>query len=174
MTQKTRVEKTLFSAAHPQLYKHLSVHQILVSSLIAIGGMVSILCSVMLDESAFCMALLTIGIFLLLFSFYRFFTKRYETVYKPTGSVVRSGTIFMETSELQTLQQMMLDHHFSSLPRLALKEAGNGRLDYLKSKDGKFVAVQLFRYVPYTYEPVSGIYYYKDDDAIAIARCINI
>ena len=176
MVQSTHVEETLFSASHPQLYKHISVHQILVSSLMAIGGIVGILLSVVLNEgeSTLCMALLAIGIILLVFSCYRFFTKRYETVYKSTGSIVCSGTLYMDTAEMESLQRMMLEHHFSSSFRLSLKEAGNGRLDYLKSKDGKFMAVQLFRYVPYTYEPVSGVFYYIDNDAIAFARCMNI
>ena len=34
MNQATQAEETLFSAAHPQLYKKISVNQILVSSLI--------------------------------------------------------------------------------------------------------------------------------------------
>ena len=31
-------------------------------------------------------------------------------------------------------------------------------MDYLMSRDGQFVAVQLFQFVPYTYEPVSEKY----------------
>ena len=45
-----------------------------------------------------------------------------------------------------------------------------GSMIYLISKDRQFVAVQLFHFVPYAYEPVSQVYYYVGDDAAAIAR----
>ena len=176
MKQTTHVEETLFSATHPQLDKHVSVKQMTISSLIALGGAVSIVFSSLVDkaESTLYMTLLSVGIVLVLFAIYRFFTKSHETVYKPTGSIVRSDTVYMATAELQKFQRMMEKNDFSSSSRLAYKDGGNGRLDYLASKDGRFVAVQLFQFVPYTYEAVTGVFYYADDDAAAVARCMNI
>ena len=95
-------------------------------------------------------------------------------VYKSTGSEVRSGSLYMDTVELQNLKQMMVENSVSNSSRLAFKEGGNGRLDYLASKDGRFVAVQLLQFVPYTYEPITGIFYYTDNDAVAVTRCINL
>ena len=176
MKETNHVVETLFSTTHPQLDKHISVKQILVSSLIALVGVVGIVLSCVVDESdsTLCMALLTVGILLMLFALYRFFTKRSETVYKATGSEVRSGTLYMDAVEMQNLQRMMEKNDFSASSRLAFKEGGNGRLDYMISKDGRFVAVQLLQFVPYTYEAVTGLFYYTDDDAISIARCISI
>ena len=51
MNQTTQAEETLFSAAHPQLYNKISVNQILVSSLIALGGIVAIVIMVLMKES---------------------------------------------------------------------------------------------------------------------------
>ena len=176
MKETTQVVETLFSATHPQLDKQISVKQIVVSSCIALCGVVGIVLSFVLDksDSTLCMAFLSIGVLLMLFALYRFFTKSKETLYKPTGSEVRQGTLYMDTVELQSFKQMMVKNDFSGSSRLAFKEGGNGRLDYLASKDGKFVAVQLLQFVPYTYETVTGIYYYTDNDASAVARCMNI
>jgi hypothetical protein len=176
MKQTNQVVETLLSSTHVQLDKHLCVKKLLVSSLIALGGIVAIVLMMAMDESdtTLSMALLTIGIILLLFALNRFFTKSHETIYKPTGSVVRSGSLYMDSLELQNLQQMIKKNHFPETSRVAFKEGGNGRLDYMISKDGRFVAVQLFQFVPYTYESVSDILYYTDDEAVAIARCINI
>lgn len=176
MKQTTQAEETLFSSAHIQLDKHISVKSILVSSFIALCGVVGIVLSCMLDnlESTLCMALLAVGIILVLFALYRFFAKSHEMVYKSTGSEVRSGSLYMDTVELQNLKQMMVENTFSNSSRLAFKEGGNGRLDYLASKDGRFVAVQLLQFVPYTYEPITGIFYYTDNDAVAVTRCINL
>ena len=176
MKETNQVVETLFSTKHPQLDKHISVKQILVSSLIALVGVVGVVLSCVVDESdsTLCMALLTVGILLMLFALYRFFTKRYETVYKATGSEVRSGTLYMDAVELQNLQRMMEKNDFSLSSRLVFKEGGNGRLDYLVSKDGKFVAAQLLHFVPYSYEVVSDVYYYTDDDAVVVSRCLGI
>ena len=176
MKQTNQVEETLFSSTHTQLEKHLSVKSILVSSLIALVGVIGIILSCVLDksDSTLCMALLTIGIILVLFALYRFFAKSSELVYKATGSEVRQGTLYMDMVELQSLKQMMVENDFSKSTRFIFKEGGNGRLDYQASKDGRFVAIQLLQFVPYTYEPVTGVFYYTDNDAVAIARCINI
>ena len=176
MKETTQVEETLFSTTHPQLEKQISVKQILVSSCVALCGMAGIVLSFVMDESdsTLCMTFLAIGIILLLFAIYRLFTKSKESIYTVTGSEVRQGTLYMDTVELQSLKQMMVKNDFSGSSRLAFKEGGNGRLDYLASKDGRFVAVQLLQFVPYTYEAITGIYYYTGDDATVVARCINI
>ena len=176
MKQTTPVEETLLSATHPQLEKQISVKQILLSSCIALFGVMGIVLSLVMDksESTLCMAFLTIGILLMLFALYRFFTKSKEMIYKPTGSEVRSDSLYMDSVELQSLKQMMVKNEFSTSSRLVFKEGGNGRLDYMVSKDGRFLAMQLFQFVPYTYEPVTGVYYYADDEAVAVARYINL
>ena len=176
MKQTTPVEETLFSSTHVHLDKHISVKQILVSSLIALAGIVAIVLMLVMDasDSTLSMVLLTIGVILLLYSLYRFFTQSHEVVYKPTGSEVRRGTLYMDTTELQHIQQMVKKNDFSSSTRVVFKEGGNGRLDYLISKDNRFVALQLFHFIPYTYESVSDKLYYTDDDAVAVARCISI
>lgn len=176
MKQTAQVAETLFSATHPQLEKHISVKQILVSAFIALFGALGIVLSIVLDQShsTLCMVFLTLGVILMLFALYRLFTKSKETVYKPTGSEVRSDTLYMDSVELQSLKQMMVKNEFSSSASLAFKEGGSGRMDYMASKDGRFVAIQLFQFVPYTYEPVTGFYYYADDEAVAVSRCINL
>ena len=68
--QTTQVTETLFSASHPYLHKHISVYQILVSSLFALGGVVAVVFALQSEESdsTFNMALLPLGVLLLLFS----------------------------------------------------------------------------------------------------------
>ena len=51
-----------------------------------------------------------------------------------------------------------------------IKTVGNGnlRLDILRSQDSKFAAVQLFQFVPYTYNPVTKVFYFTGDKALAL------
>ena len=80
----------------------------------------------------------------------------------------------MDTAELQELLRRLKKNDFSSSSRLAFKEGGNGRMDYMISNDGRFVGVQLYQFVPYTYEPISDKLYYRDDDAVIVANCLGI
>lgn len=176
MKQTNQMEETLFSSTHIQLEKRISVKSILVSSLVVLVGVVGIVLSCVLDKSysTLCMALLTIGIILVLFALYRFFTKSRKLFYKATGSEVCSGTLYMDVTELQNLKEMMAKNDFLNASRLVFKEGGNGRLDYLASKDRYFVAIQLLQFVPYTYETVTGIFYYTGDDALVVAHSMKI
>ena len=77
MKQTNQVEETLLSSTHVMLDKHISVQQLLISSLIALGGIVAIILMMVVDESdsTLSMAQLTIGVILLIYALYRFFTK---------------------------------------------------------------------------------------------------
>ena len=113
--QTTQVTETLFTATHPYLHKHVSVYQILVSSLFALGGVVAVVFALQSEESdsTFNMALLTLGVLLLLFAIYRFSWKSFETIYQPTGSAVKKGTLYMDTIELQRIEDMIKKKDFS-------------------------------------------------------------
>ena len=46
-------------------------------------------------------------------------------------------------------------------------------MDYLISHDKRFAAVQLFRFIPYTYEAASSVYYLTGQDALDFTRCLE-
>lgn len=168
MIKSLSVEASLLSATHPHISKHTSVYSILVSLGVALVGVACVVLSLNFDESSstFSMALLTLGTILILIALYRAFWKSMEIVYIPTGSTIREGSYYLDIADLPTLQEAMTSKNFGQ-PRVSFKQSGNGRIDYMASKDGKFMAVQLSQFVPYTYEPVSEIYYYMDADAQA-------
>ena len=170
------VEDTLFSASHPHLYKRTNVRSVWQSSFIALGGVTFFTISSVMEknDSSLNMVFLIVGIALLIFAIYRFFCKSSEVVYRPTESVVRSGSLFVDSAELQRINQLVKKEDFTKLSSISCKDGGNGRIDYLVSKDGRFVAIQLFQFVPYTFEPISEKSYYTDDVAIAIARSIGV
>ena len=175
--QSTHVADTSFSATYPHLCKRTSVYQILVSSLIALCGVVAIVFAMQLNDEtdlSLCIALLTLGVILLLFAIYRFSWRTTEIVYQPTGSIVKKSSLYMDVVELQYIQDMMKKMDFSHPLRSSFKASGNARMDYMISEDGRFVSLQLFCFVPYTYEPVTERYYYTEDDALAVARCMGL
>lgn len=62
---------------------------------------------------------------------------------------------------------------FETKNDVKVKTNGNVRMDYMISQDKKFVAAQLFRFIPYTYEPASSVFYFTGDDASAFVHCLE-
>jgi len=176
MNQTLSAEATLLSAEHPYISKHVSVFSVILSLLIALLGVAAVVVSVSMDEASdiLSMTLLTVGIILILFALYRIFWKSKEVVYVPTGSVVSEGSFYIDSCDLSEMERLVEDKNFNLSGRMTFKQSGNGRLDFMISKDYNFAAVQLFRFVPYTYEPASPVYYYTGDDAVAFARYLGV
>lgn len=176
MNQIKTADVNLLSASHPHISKQTSVFSIVVSSFIALVGIGAILMALNLSRSAstLCMSLLTIGTILLLIAVYRFSWKSKEMVYLPTGSTMRKGTCYLDIADLQTMKDLLEQGGFELQKNVPVKMSGNARLDYMVSKDGKFAAAQLYRFVPYTYEPFSKVYYYTEADAASFTRRVNV
>ena len=175
MAQSIIAEATLYSASYPHLSRHTSVFSIVISAFIALVGVGVILIALGLNSSAstLCMSLLTIGTILLLIAVYRFFWKSKEMIYLPSGSVVRKGVCYLDIADLQTMKEVLDQGGFESVKNVHIKMSGNARMDYMVSKDGKFAAAQLYRFVPYNYEPFSCVYYYTEADAAMFTRRLN-
>ena len=175
MNQTDYAEATLLSAVHPHLSKHTNVFSILISVLVALAGIAAIVWALDLDKSSstLSMTLLTLGTILLLVALYRMFWRSRETVYLPTGSCITEGSYYLDTCDLNGLSSMLEQGDFNASKGIAFKVSGNARMDYMLSKDHQFVAVQLFRFVPYTYEPASQVYYYTGNEAALFARHLN-
>lgn len=176
MIESVNVETNLFSTAYPHISKRTNIVSVLLSLGIALLGCVCIVISLGLDDSSvtISMVLLTVGTVLLLYALYRVFWRSAEIVYTPTRSVIRERTFYVNSADLEALQRILENKDLKLFSRISFKQSGNGRIDCMFSKDGEFMAVQLFHFVPYAYEPFSAIYYYSDEDAKAFKRYITI
>lgn len=176
MSQTTSAVTSLLSAEHPHISRHTSIYSILVSSSIALLGILSIVGSFHLGASSdtLAMAMLTVGTIVVLVGLYRIFWRSTEVVYLPTGSALSEGSCYMDSCDLPEMSRLVKEKNFSISAPMTFRQSGNGRLDYLISKDGQFAAVQLFRFVPYNYEPASEVYYYTGEDAVAFTRYLKV
>lgn len=175
MNQINTADVHLLSAPHHHISKHTSVYSIVISAFIALMGIGAILIALSMNSSTttLCMSLLTIGTILLLIAVYRFFWKSKEMIYLPSSSVVRKGVCYLDIADLQTMKEILDQGGFESVKNVHIKMSGNARMDYMVSKDGKFAAAQLYRYIPNNYEPFSCIYYYTEADATMFTRRLN-
>ena len=108
-----------------------------------------------------------------LWAVFRLFWRSKEWVYAPTGSVAKEGACFFDVCDLQALTETLEKKGFETKNDVKVKTNGNVRMDYMISQDKKFVAAQLFRFIPYTYEPASSVFYFTGDDASAFVHCLE-
>lgn len=140
---------------------------ITISVLVALAGLIIIvLLSWSNDKSASAyMAGNTLAIVLIIFGFYRLLFKRTQLIYKSTTSILMSGSFFFDSQYLDRLKTMLENKGQVDISNIEFMKSGNARLDYMVSGDGHFVAVQLFHYVPYTFETATEIICLEEADA---------
>lgn len=104
---------------------------------------------------------------------FRLFWRSKEWVYTPTGSVTKEASCYFDVCDLQVLDTLLESKTFFNAIDVKTKTSGNVRMDYMVSQDKKFAAVQLFRFVPYTYEAASSVFYLTGNDATGFVRCLE-
>ena len=175
MNNTISADATLFSAAHPDIVKRTSLSSVIISAILCVVGAGAFLTSLKMGDSSSTISMLFMagGTILFLIAVYRLFWRSKEWVYLPTGSVAKEGSCFFDACDLHALNDALAQKAFSSHNDVKVKTNGNVRMDYMISQDKKFVAVQLFRFIPYTYEPASSVFYFTGNDANAFVRCLE-
>lgn len=168
-------DEIMFSTVHPDIEKRTSVSSVLISAIFCVIGAGAFIASLRIGDSSstMSMALMTGGTILFLLAVFRLFWKSKEWVYVPTSSIAKEHSCFFDECDLQALTAALESKNFAGQKDVKAKACGNVRMDYMLSQDKRFVAVQLFRFVPYTYEPASSVFYYTDAEANAFARCLE-
>lgn len=105
-----------------------------------------------------------------------FFGLKTRLTYKPTQSVI-DIQILNYTSESASRLERLLGYDNDRLAREAKSAEpfnataiGNLRLEKCTSRDGNFVAIQLFRFSDYTFMPVSELKVIEGPEADAVAK----
>ena len=168
------IDATLFASTHPDIVKRTSVSGLIFSVImLLVGALVFVSIFEMNDRSsAISMGLLVAGVALVLFGIFRLFWRSKEIVYLPTGSVTKESSIFFDLKYLNRLIDMIEHKQLSNETDIKSDASGNVRMDMMISQDNKFAAVQLFQFVPYTYNPVTSIRYFTGNEAAAISALL--
>lgn len=168
------IDATLFASTHPDIVKRTSVSGLIFSVImLLVGGLFFVSIFEMNDRSsAISMGLMVAGVALVLFGLFRLFWRSKEFVYLPTGSVTKEFSIFFDLKYLNRLTDMIEHKQLSNETDVKSDASGNVRMDVMISQDNKFAAVQLFQFVPYTYNPVTSICYFTGNEAAAISALL--
>lgn len=112
--------------------------------------------------SAIYLTLVTFGVVFILFAVIRILSAGKQVIYKPTGSEVRKHAVYFKSDEVQKLIYSIETANFAILPSILGDNNSGVRLDVYMSRDGKYAACQVFKYIPYNYEAASTVYCIED------------
>lgn len=124
-------------------------------------------------SSTVSMALMVFGTGLFLVGIFRLFWKSKEVVYLPTGSIAKERSVFFDLKHMDKLVDIVNSGSFSANSDIKSETSGNIRMDVILSEDKKFAAVQLFQFVPYTYQPITSVHYFTNEDASAVVAFLS-
>lgn len=169
------ISASIFATSHPDIVKRTSISSLLISSVMLLVGIISFASTFELNDksSTASMALMVFGTGLILFGIFRLFWKSKEVVYVPTGSVAKECSVFFDLKHLDQLTSLVNTGNFSEDTNVKSATTGNIRMDLILSADKKFAAVQLFQFIPYTYQPVTTVQYFTGARAEAVAAFLS-
>lgn len=109
--------------------------------------------------------LFTAAAFVLIGGIIKLFISRTSYVFRPTNSIVKKSELFFDPSDSATLQTCMEMKRFEDLKRVKRQVNSGVKVEAMVAGDGKFAAVQVSEYVPYSYEAVTPVMCYYGEDA---------
>ena len=158
---------TVFASSYSHISKRADVPAIIVSLCMLLVGLILFVMVWQSDTMSSTVSLLCIvvGTGLFLWTIFRLFWQSSVKVYVPTGSVVRERILYFGQDALDNLTESVETGDWRKALAARPTPHGSVRLDVLASKDGRFAAVQLFRFVPHTYVPSTAVRVYVGDEA---------
>ena len=165
------IDATIFASSHPDIAKRTSISSLIISCLMLLAGILAFAATFEMEyhSSTLSMGLMVLGSGLFLVGIFRIFWKSKEVVYVPTGSITREQSLYFDLKHMDVLRAMVKSGTFSPDATMKSENSGNIRLDIILSEDKKFAAVQLFQFVPYTYNPVTSVQYFTNGEAASVA-----
>lgn len=165
------IDATIFASTHPDIAKRISIAKLSVSCVMLLIGILLFATTFQLEDnsSTVSMALMVFGTALFLYGIFSLFWKSKEVIYVPTGSIVNERSIFFDLKHLDYLADQVNSATFHADSKVKSEVSGNLRMDVILSSDNKFAAVQLFQFVPYTYQPVTSVHYFIGEQAVSVA-----
>ena len=175
MATTQTIDATIFASTHPDIAKRISVSGVLISSVMLLIGILAFASTFELDDksSTTSMALMVLGTGLFLMGIFRLFWKSKEVVYLPTKSVAKEHSVFFDLKHMDAFKNLVNWGSFFADSKIKSEARGNIRMDVILSADKKFAAVQLFQFVPYTYQPITSVQYFTNEEASAIVAFLS-
>lgn len=164
---------SLFSNTHAHVARRTDIRSIIFSAVLILVGALAFYLSIKEEKesSSLSMLVMTVGTAMILVGVFRLFWKSQAWFYTPSQSKIVVKSEFYDASDFVKLKRVLENASFSESKNVKASNTGGIRMDYMFSKDRKFVAVQLYQFSSYIYQPVTEVFYYKDNAADRFIDC---
>lgn len=105
---------------------------------------------------------------------YLLYIKSKQIIYTPADKIVKESVVYFGLGDFERLHEHLKTMNFSTLQDIKAEPSGNIRLDIFVSTDKRFVAAQLFQFIPYRYKAITPIYHFRDETALQFLEFIDI
>ena len=175
MATTQTIDATIFASTHPDIAKRISVSGVLISSVMLLIGILAFASTFELDDksSTTSMALMVLGTGLFLMGNFPSFLEIKGGCLFTNKSVAKEHSVFFDLKHMDALKNLVNSGSFSADSKIKSEASGNIRMDVILSADKKFAAVQLFQFVPYTYQPITSVQYFTNEKASAIVAFLS-
>lgn len=175
--KKRKIMKTtenIHETSFPQLAKSVNKASLVQGIVVLLLGGASIYSALKVAEpsSSLSMVFLVLGAILAVFALWLMIAGGRHMVYSATGSAVKEDSVYFDADTVAQLERAFASSDYRSIEDVPARHTGNVRIDYQCAADGQFLAMQLFKYVPYTYEAVSDIVVLTGSEAQAAKKYI--
>lgn len=167
------VDALSLASAQSHITKRLNTGKLAFAAIIFIAGMLVLIASYRVFDHSSVLSFV-LGALAIAFSVFaiRTFKKSTELVYLPTGSVARKKSLFFDLRHFEELKEFVATGRRPGSGELRSEVGGNIRLDVLQSADHSYVALQLYQFVPYMYDPVTEVYSYSGQEAARLSSAL--
>lgn len=125
------------------------------------------------NSSSLYMACVVGGMIVAFIGLLKLFVGGKESLYLPTKSPVRSYTLYIEALSGDEVARLLAERRFDDLRRARRKESGPVRIDIQRSKDDRFIGLQVMQFIPYSYEAVAEPFYFEGTEAAEVATAVG-
>jgi len=131
---------------HPEISKGINIKNIIIASILAVAGIITLILS-----------WFVIAAILLIAAIVVFSVWAKTDIYKPSGSPVKKTSFYFDKEYLPVMQDI-IGGKINEDPKIVkFVSMGSARIDIICSMDKEFAAIQLFEFVPHTYEEVTKL-----------------
>lgn len=114
--------------------------------------------------------LFTASAILFLCGIIKLFVNSKAYLFCPTKSRLKNITVYFHQQESDALQNCFELKRFEELKKLKREKDSGVKVEAMVAGDGKFAAIQISEYIPYTYEAVTPVMCYYGEEAQCLAE----
>ncbi len=160
-------KKELSSNVQFEIIKKMNVKALLIYSILIVIGVLCLVAYSTQENKTTNMSMfyMSIGAIFIATGLILMLAKNRHDVYAPTGSPVKKFAHFFHREDMEKLINLLNNKTFPNASPITFSPNASMRMNIIHSADKKIASVQLFEYIPHSYEPASKLFYYTDSEA---------